>query len=70
MDEPEISIETHEDKVNLIDSIKNVIIDVVTHLDYLQYHDYKFEDNFKSEVYQSFQNINYEESFVLSCNFA
>lgn len=61
MDETEISIETHEDKVNLIDSIKNVVIDTVNHLDYLQYHDYKFEDNFKSEVYHSFQNINYEE---------
>ena len=61
MNEIEISIETQEDKANLIDSIKNVILHVVNHLDYLQYHDYKFEENFKSEVYQSFQNINYED---------
>ena len=61
MDESEISIETQEDKVNLIESIKNVVVDIVNNLDNLQYHDYKFEENFKAEVYQSFQNINYEE---------
>ena len=61
MDESEISIETQEDKVNLIESIKNVVVDIVNNLDNLQYHDYKFEENFKAEAYQSFQNINYEE---------
>ena len=42
MDESEISIETQEDKVNLIESIKNVVVDIVNNLDNLQYHDYKF----------------------------
>ena len=61
MENNEIFIETPEDEENLVESIKNVVIDIVNNLDYLQYHDYKFEENFKSEVYQSFQNINYEE---------
>lgn len=61
MDVQEISAETAEDKANLIDSIKNVISDIANNVDYLQYHEYKFEENFKSEVYQSFQTINYED---------
>tara|TARA_A100001011_G_scaffold400696_1_gene517688 strand:- start:8623 stop:9855 length:1233 start_codon:yes stop_codon:yes gene_type:complete len=59
MDDDEVSVETPEDKLNLTESIKNVISDIVNNVDYLQYHDYKFEENFKAEVYQSFQNINY-----------
>ena len=61
MNEGEISVETNEDKMNLLESIKHVITDIVNNVDYLQYHNYKFEENFKSEVYQSFQNINYED---------
>lgn len=60
-DSDEISVQTSEDKMNLLDSIKNIVVDVINNLDYLQYHDYKFEENFKSEVYQSFQNINNED---------
>ena len=61
MDNDELSVETPEDKVNLVESIKNVVSDIVNNVEYLQYHDYKFEENFKAEVYQSFQNINYED---------
>jgi putative phage-type endonuclease len=61
MDETEISVETSVDKANLMDSIQTVVVDIVNNLDYLQYHDYKFEENFKSEVYQSFQTIKYED---------
>ena len=61
MDDSEICVETVEDKKNLIDSVKNVVIDTITNLDYLQYHDYNFEENFKSVVYQSFQDINFED---------
>ena len=60
-DTDEISVQTSEDKANLLDSIKNIVVDVISNLDDLQYHDYKFEENFKSEVYQSFQNINNED---------
>ena len=59
--ESEISVESNEDKEHLLDSIINIVGDIVNNLDCLQYHDYKYEENFKSEVYQSFQNINYED---------
>lgn len=52
---------TEQDKKHLIDSIKNVIIDIASNVDYYQYHDSKFEDNFKNEVYQSFHNIDFEK---------
>lgn len=57
----ELTIETSEDKTNLNESIKNVICDTIGNVDHLQYHDYKFEEHFKFEVYQSFQTINYED---------
>lgn len=59
--EEELTVESPEDKINLSESIKNVVCDIISNVDYLQYHDYKFEDHFKSEVYQSFQTINYED---------
>lgn len=60
-DENEISVESNEDKQQLLESIRNVVGDLMNNLEYLQYHDYKFEENFKLEVYQSFQNINYDD---------
>ena len=61
MDESEITIDNPEDKANLIESIKNIVSHIVINLDCMQYQDYKFEENFKSEVYQSFQTIKYED---------
>uniref|UniRef100_A0AB39J7I3 Exonuclease n=1 Tax=Florenciella sp. virus SA2 TaxID=3240092 RepID=A0AB39J7I3_9VIRU len=50
---------SNDDISQLKESITNVINDLIHNIDILHYHDSKFEEFFKAEVYQSFSEIEY-----------
>ena len=54
------SITNTIDMEHLKESIKHIIIDTLNRVENSQYPDYKFDEFFKSEVYELLQYINYE----------